>query len=77
VLDRELAVGLADEHFTEAGELADSELGAALFEVLAALLEQVRTRTSFAPQLDLNRGASPPWPLAQGRSAPLTAPLMR
>jgi len=43
VLDRELAVGLADEQVTDAGLIADPELQAELSEIVAALIDQVCT----------------------------------
>jgi chromate reductase len=43
VLDRELAVGMADEQVTGAGHIADPTLQAELSELVAALIDQVRT----------------------------------
>jgi chromate reductase len=41
VIDRELAVGLADDAFTEAGRLADQDLELVLADLLAELLGEV------------------------------------
>jgi chromate reductase, NAD(P)H dehydrogenase (quinone) len=43
VLDRELAVGLVDEQFTDAGHLAEPELERELSEIVTALIDQIRT----------------------------------
>jgi chromate reductase len=42
VLDRELAVGMADEQLTDAGDLVEPELQTGLSEILAALIDEVR-----------------------------------
>lgn len=42
VVDRELAVAMAEEQFTAGGELIDPQLASSLSEHLAALLEEVR-----------------------------------
>jgi chromate reductase len=41
VVDRELAVGLAEDQFTPNGELVEPQLVTALSEVVAALLDEV------------------------------------
>jgi chromate reductase len=53
VLDRELAVGLADEQLTGAGDLVDRELRTGLSEILTALIDEVRT------SIDLRAPACP------------------